>query len=105
MSPDALEVVLKKLLQLYLLVVGEVLSVRTAQPPLAAGMKPVRSLFPATCGLATTGDPSALWQVAMPAWASLSLAVLFLAAVAMFCRWVDTTSLPTAESLMRWICA
>ena len=25
--------------------------VRTAQPPLAAGGKPVRSLFPATCGL------------------------------------------------------
>ena len=47
-------------------------------------------------GLATTGDPSALWQVAMPPWASLSLAVLFLAAVAMFCRWADTASLPTA---------
>lgn len=55
-------------------------------------------------GLATTGDPSALWQVAMPPWASLSLAVLFLAAVAVFCRWADTASLPTAESLMRWIC-
>ena len=29
--------------------------VRTAQPPLAAGVKPLRSLFPATCGLPCGG--------------------------------------------------
>jgi hypothetical protein len=32
-----------------------VVGVRTAQPPLAAGVKPLRSLFPATCGLPCGG--------------------------------------------------
>jgi uncharacterized membrane protein len=55
-------------------------------------------------GLATTGDATAHWQVAMPAWMSLSLAVVSVVAAAVLCRQVDRWQIPTAESLMRWLC-
>ena len=55
-------------------------------------------------GMATSGEPTALWQVAMPvAWA-IGLAAAFLVAAAVVCRWADRTRVPTAESLMRWLC-
>jgi hypothetical protein len=54
--------------------------------------------------MATSGEPTALWQVAMPvAWA-IGLAAAFLVAAAVVCRWADRTRVPTAESLMRWLC-
>lgn len=55
-------------------------------------------------GLATSGEPTALWQVAMPPVASLALAAAFLVAAAVLCRWADGRRLPTAEALMRWSC-
>ncbi len=55
-------------------------------------------------GMATSDDPTALWQVAMPvAWA-IGLAAGFLIAAAVVCRWADRTGMPSAESMMRWIC-
>ena len=55
-------------------------------------------------GMATSDDPTALWQVAMPvAWA-IGLAAVFLIAAAVVCRWADRRRVPTAEALMRWIC-
>jgi uncharacterized membrane protein len=55
-------------------------------------------------GLIAGGDASAFWQVAMPPAASLALALAFLLAAAVVCRWADGRRLPTAESLMRWLC-
>jgi uncharacterized membrane protein len=55
-------------------------------------------------GLATTGDATALWQIAIPPAASLALAGAFLLAAAGLCRWADRRRLPTAEALMRWLC-
>jgi uncharacterized membrane protein len=55
-------------------------------------------------GMATTGDPTALWQVAMPVGWALALAAAFLGAAAVVCRWADRTGMPSAESAMRWIC-
>ena len=55
-------------------------------------------------GMATAGEPTALWQVAMPvAWA-IGLAAVFLVAAAVVCSWADGRRVPSAESLMRWIC-
>jgi uncharacterized membrane protein len=54
--------------------------------------------------LATTGEPTALWQVAMPPAASLALALLFLALAVPLCRWADSRRLPTAETFMRRVC-
>jgi len=55
-------------------------------------------------GLATTGEPTALWQIAMPPAASLALAVSFLVVAVVACRWADSRRLPSAEALMRRIC-
>ncbi len=55
-------------------------------------------------GLATTGEPTAHWQLLMPVWASLGLASVFLLAAATLCHQVDRLRFPTAESFMRWIC-
>lgn len=55
-------------------------------------------------GAATTGEATALWQVAMPPAASLTLAAGFLVAAAMLFRWMDRQRIPSAESLMRWLC-
>jgi len=54
--------------------------------------------------LATTGDATALWQVALPPWAALALAAVFLVAAAVVCRWADRHRAVSAESLMRWVC-
>jgi uncharacterized membrane protein len=55
-------------------------------------------------GLATAGEPTALWQVAMPPVASLALAVAFLVVAVLACRWADGRRLPTAETVMRRVC-
>lgn len=55
-------------------------------------------------GLATTGEATALWQVAMPIGWAVGLAAVFLVAAAVFCRWADGRRLPLAESAMRWLC-
>lgn len=55
-------------------------------------------------GLATSGEPTALWQVAMPIGWAIGLAAAFLVVAALVCRWADRRHVPTVESLMRWIC-
>jgi hypothetical protein len=55
-------------------------------------------------GLLVGGDADAFWQVAMPPAVSLALALVFLVAAAVACRFADGRRLPTAESLMRWLC-
>ncbi len=55
-------------------------------------------------GLATTGEPTSLWQVAMPVAVAVSLSGIFLLAAVVLCREADRRQLPTAESLMRWVC-
>lgn len=49
-------------------------------------------------------DPTYYWQNAMPAWASLVLAILFLVFCYPFFRWVDKNRMPSVESWMRWVC-
>jgi len=55
-------------------------------------------------GLAAEGDATALWQRAMPVGAAIALATTFLVVSAVLFRWLDRHALPTAESLMRWLC-
>lgn len=55
-------------------------------------------------GMATSGEPTALWQVAMPIGWALGLAAAFLVGAAVCCRWAERRGVPTVESLMRWIC-
>jgi surface polysaccharide O-acyltransferase-like enzyme len=55
-------------------------------------------------GVATTGESTALWQVAMPIGWAIALAGAFLGATLVLMRWVDKHRVPTAESLMRWLC-
>jgi uncharacterized membrane protein len=54
--------------------------------------------------LATTGEPTALWQVALPPAVSLALAIVFLAVAAVLFRQIDRRRWPAAESLMRSWC-
>lgn len=55
-------------------------------------------------GMATTGEATALWQVALPPVAALTLAVAFLVIATTLFRWMDRRRVPSAESLMRWVC-
>ncbi len=55
-------------------------------------------------GAAATGAPTSLWQKAMPAAASMSLAGVFLVAAAVACREADHRRIPMAEALMRRLC-
>ncbi len=55
-------------------------------------------------GLASQGEPTAYWQSIMPVWASAGLGVLFFAACVPLFAWLDRHGLPTAESVMRWVC-
>lgn len=55
-------------------------------------------------GLATTGDPTTLWQKVVPAIVAVGLAFVFLtAATVLFVR-IDRSNTPTPESLLRWLC-
>jgi uncharacterized membrane protein YeiB len=55
-------------------------------------------------GAATSGETTGLWQVAMPPAAALGLAAAFLVVAAILFRWIDQRRMPSAESLMRWVC-
>lgn len=55
-------------------------------------------------GAVTAGETTALWQVAMPPAASLALAAGFLVAASILLRWMDRRRIPSAESLLRWLC-
>ncbi len=55
-------------------------------------------------GWTRSGDPTAHWQTLMPAWASALLGLLFFAACGPLFTWIDRRGLPTAESVMRWVC-
>lgn len=55
-------------------------------------------------GAAVHDDATALWQRALPAAASLGLAVVFLAGAAVLFRWMDRHRVPSIEALMRWLC-
>ena len=55
-------------------------------------------------GVVTSGETTALWQVVMPPAASFALAAGFLVAAAWLFRWLDQRRMPSAESLMRWVC-
>jgi uncharacterized membrane protein len=55
-------------------------------------------------GAAATGAATSLWQKAMPAAASMSLAGVFLLAAAAACREADRRRIPMAEDFMRRLC-
>jgi biotin transporter BioY len=55
-------------------------------------------------GFVATSDPDAYWQVAMPASAAIAFAVAFLLIVASLTEWMDRPGVPSAESLLRWLC-
>jgi len=55
-------------------------------------------------GLVLEGDATALWQLALPVGWAIALAAAFLVAAAVAFRQADRLRVPTAESLMRWIC-
>jgi uncharacterized membrane protein len=55
-------------------------------------------------GLATRGDADALWQVAVSPLTAFLLAIAFLVAAALLFDQVDRRKLPSAESVMRWLC-
>ena len=55
-------------------------------------------------GFVATGDPAAYWQVAMPASAAIAFAAAFLLIVASLAEWMDRPGVPSAESLLRWLC-
>lgn len=55
-------------------------------------------------GVIATGVATSHWQRALPPAVSVTLAVLFVIAAAALCREVDRQRIPTAESLMRWLC-
>lgn len=55
-------------------------------------------------GFVATGDADAYWQVAMPASAALAWAVSFLCLAAWLAERMDRPGVPSAESLLRWLC-
>jgi uncharacterized membrane protein YeiB len=55
-------------------------------------------------GLVSAGDATAYWQLAMPVGQALALAGGFLLAAAVLFHSADRLGIPTAESLLRWIC-
>lgn len=55
-------------------------------------------------GFVATGDADAYWQVAMPASAAIAWAVAFLCLAAWLAERMDRPGVPSAESLLRWLC-
>jgi len=55
-------------------------------------------------GFVATGEPSAFWQVLMPASAAVAWAVAFLCLAAWLADRMDRPGVPSAESLLRWLC-
>lgn len=55
-------------------------------------------------GFIASGDPDGLWQVAMPVSAAIASAVAFLIIAAWLAERLDRPGVPSAESLLRWLC-
>ena len=55
-------------------------------------------------GFVTTGEPTALWQVATPASTAIAWAAAFLFLAAWLSERMDRPGAPSAESLLRWLC-
>lgn len=55
-------------------------------------------------GFVAAGDLQAYWQVATPASTAIAWAVAFLLIVAWLAEWMDRPGVPSAESLLRWLC-
>jgi uncharacterized membrane protein len=55
-------------------------------------------------GFVARGDADAYWQVAMPASAAIAWAVAFLCLAAWLAERMDRPGVPSAESLLRWLC-
>jgi thiamine transporter ThiT len=55
-------------------------------------------------GFVTKGDPTALWQVAMPASTAICWAVACLFVMAWLADRMDRPGAISAESLLRWLC-
>lgn len=55
-------------------------------------------------GLAVGDDPTALWQVAMPAPLAFALALACIVGCVALFAWVDRARLPSLEGAMRWLC-
>jgi uncharacterized membrane protein len=55
-------------------------------------------------GFITTGRPDALWQVATPVPIAIACAVAFLLLAAWLSERMDRAGVPSAESLLRWLC-
>ena len=55
-------------------------------------------------GLVVGDDPTALWQVAMPAPVALALALACIVGCIALFAWVDRDRLPSLEGAMRWLC-
>jgi len=55
-------------------------------------------------GFVTTGQPDALWQVATPVPTAIAWAVAFLLLGAWLADRMDRPGVPSAESLLRWLC-
>lgn len=55
-------------------------------------------------GLVRGDDPTALWQVAMPAPLAFTLALACIAGCMAIFTWIDRNRLPSLEGAMRWLC-
>jgi hypothetical protein len=55
-------------------------------------------------GFVTAGDPDALWQVATPVPTALAWACGFLCLAAWLAERMDRPGVPSAESVLRWLC-
>ena len=55
-------------------------------------------------GFVTTGEPTALWQVATPASTAIAWAAAFLFLAAWLSERMDRPGAPSAESALRWLC-
>ena len=55
-------------------------------------------------GFIETGEPTALWQVAMPVWMAVALTVLFLPLATWVAMRMDRPGAFSAEACLRWLC-
>jgi hypothetical protein len=55
-------------------------------------------------GFVMAGDPDAFWQVATPVSTAILWALAFLCLAAWLAERMDRPGIPSAESLLRWLC-
>jgi uncharacterized membrane protein len=55
-------------------------------------------------GFIVNGEPTSLWQVAMPVWMAIALAAVFLPLATYVARRMDRPGAPSAEACLRWLC-